>query len=126
MKSKNLKLVQLGVMANHNEKDQSQLLKYRSVAKVDPVTKKHWQAGLVLRENGRFEVYSDFMLVSEYLDYGKRQCVDIETDFNQFFLKFVVNPDLVNCTTEPDECHSTATGCTSRNSCDREECRSYR
>ena len=89
-------------MANYNEKDKSPLLKFRSVAKVDPVTKKHWQVGLVLRENGRFEVYADFILVSMHLE-SKCQCVDIETDFNQFFLKFVVYPDLVNCTTEPKE-----------------------
>ena len=38
--------------------------------------------------NGRFEVYSDFMLVNEYIN-PKLQCVDVETDFNQFVLKFV-------------------------------------
>ena len=41
-----------------------------------------------MRENGRFEVYSDFMLVNEYIN-PKLQCVDVETDFNQFVLKFV-------------------------------------
>lgn len=59
----------------------SPLLKYRSVAKLDPLTGKHYQVGLVLRENGRFEVYSDFMLTNEY-QLNKLQCVDIETDFN--------------------------------------------
>ena len=34
------------------------------------------------------------MLVSDYLT-DERQCVDIETDFNQFFLKFVINADKV-------------------------------
>ena len=43
-----------------------------------------------MRENGRFEVYSDFMLVNEYIN-PKLQCVDVETDFNQFVLKFVKN-----------------------------------
>ena len=89
-----LKLVQLGVMVNYSDQELSPLLKYRSVAKVDPVTKKHSQVGLVVRENGRLEVYSDFMLVSDYLT-DERQCVDIETDFNQFFLKFVINADKV-------------------------------
>ena len=44
--------------------------------------------GIVVRMNGRFEVYSDFMLVNEYIN-PKLQCVDVETDFNQFVLKFV-------------------------------------
>ena len=46
----------------------SKLLKYRAVVKIDPLTEKQYHVGLVLRENGRFEVYSDFMLVSEYLN----------------------------------------------------------
>ena len=52
----------------------------------------------MVRENGRLEVYSDFMLVSDYLT-DERQCVDIETDFNQFFLKFVINADKVTSET---------------------------
>ena len=44
----------------------SPLLKYRAVAKTDPETNTKYQVGIVLRENGRFEVYSDFMLVREY------------------------------------------------------------
>lgn len=52
-----------------------------------------------MRENGRFEVYSDFMLVSEYHN-PQLQCVDIETDFNQFFLKFVKNSHMVSKQTE--------------------------
>ena len=72
----------------------SKLLKFRSVVKTDPLTKKHYHVGLVLRENGRFEVYSDFMLVSEHYK-PEFQCVDIETDFNQFFLKFVTNADKI-------------------------------
>ena len=44
--------------------------------------------GLVLRENGRFEVYSDFILVNQYFN-PSLQCVDMETDFDQFYLKFV-------------------------------------
>ena len=70
----------------------SKLLKLRSVSKVDPKTKKTYQVSVAVRENGRFEVYSDFMLVNEYFD-PKLQCVDVETDFNQFYLKFVKNAD---------------------------------
>ena len=50
--------------------------------------------GIVVRENGRFEVYSDFMLVNEYIN-EKLQCVDVETDFNQFVLKFVKESHLI-------------------------------
>ena len=65
----------------------SKLLKYRSISKIDSKGKRY-QVGLVVRENGRFEVYSDFMLVNEYInpDY---QCIDVEADFNQFYLRFV-------------------------------------
>lgn len=59
----------------------SPLLKYRSITKFDERTSKFYNVGLVLRMNGKFEVYSDFMLVSEYMDPDK-QCVDIESDFN--------------------------------------------
>ena len=42
----------------------------------------------MVRKNGRWEVYCDFMLVSESYDLEK-QCVDVEVDFNKFYLKFV-------------------------------------
>jgi len=73
----------------------SPLVKYRSVCKIngntgkkegDPVKK--YQVGMVLRENGRIEFYSDFILVNEYYN-PNLQCVDIATDLNEFFLKFV-------------------------------------
>ena len=73
---------------------ESPLLKYRSISKKDPTTQKNFQVGIVLRENGRFEVYADFMLVAEHIDL-KRQCVDIDTDFNQFYFKFVINSHVV-------------------------------
>ena len=91
---KRLKLVQLGLQLNKTMTRPSKLLKLRSVSKVDPKTKKTYQVSVAVRENGRFEVYSDFMLVHEYYD-PKLQCVDIETDFNQFYLKFVKNADQV-------------------------------
>ena len=50
---------------------------------------------LVVRENGRIEFYSDFILVNEYFN-PKHQCIDIATDFNQFYLKFVENADKVD------------------------------
>ena len=87
---KHLKFVQLGVLVNHSPMTISKLLKYRSVCKYNPVTKKKYQVGIVVRENGRVEFYSDFILVNEYYN-PKLQCVDIATDFNQFFLKFVKN-----------------------------------
>lgn len=55
-----------------------------------------------MRENGRFEVYSDFMLVDEHYD-ASRQCVDVETDFHQFMIKFVTNSDMVSQSTELED-----------------------
>ena len=75
-------------MVSLNEYSKSQLVKYRSVSHMDPGTKKFYQVGIVVRASGRFEVYSDFVLVHEYYN-NQLQCVDIETDFNSFYLKFV-------------------------------------
>ena len=72
----------------------SPLIKYRSVCKINPSNGKKYQVAIVLRENGRFEVYSDFLLVNEHYNHSL-QCVDIATDFNQFYLKFVKNADSV-------------------------------
>ena len=64
-----LKLVQLGVITNSSTMKPSRLLKYRAVAKKEPGPDgKYYQVGIVLRENGRFEVYSDFMLVNQYIN----------------------------------------------------------
>lgn len=67
-RSRKFKLVQLGVFVNNSDLTVSPLLKYRSVAKIDKSTGKSYQVSIVVRENGRFEVYSDFMLVSEYMN----------------------------------------------------------
>ena len=56
---------------------------------------------MVLRENGRFEVYSDFILVNEYYNH-ELQCVDIATDFNEFYFKFVDKSHLVTPTNTSD------------------------
>ena len=58
--------------------------------------------GIVLRENGRFEVYADFILVNEYTN-PRLQCVDIDTDFDKFVLKFVKNADQVTENTEYED-----------------------
>ena len=50
---------------------------------------------IVLRENGRFEVYADFILVNEYINLSL-QCVDIETDLNHFYFKFVKDAEKVS------------------------------
>ena len=83
-----LKLVQLGVMVTMQKLSSSPLLKYRSICKKDPATDKSYQVAIVLRQNGRFEVYSDFVRVYEYYNPNK-QCVDVECDFDKFALKFV-------------------------------------
>ena len=41
----------------------------------------------MVRKNGSWEVYSDFKLVSESNDW-ENQCVDVEVDFDKFYLKF--------------------------------------
>ena len=89
-----LKLVQLGVMPTKSSKDASPLIKHRSVAKKDPKTGKLYTLGIIVREDGRFEVYSNFTLVYEYYN-EKEQCIDVDTDFNKFYLKFVENSDLI-------------------------------
>ena len=58
------------------------------MVKKDPKTEKSYHVGLVLRKNGHLEVYSDFLLVYEYMD-DKLQCVDIATSFNSFYFKLV-------------------------------------
>ena len=54
---------------------------------------------MVLRENGRVEVYSDFILVNHIYD-PTFQCVDIEIGNSYFFLKHAVDSHLV---TEQDD-----------------------
>lgn len=91
-----IKLVQLGVMITKQTSQNliSPLLKFRSVAKteINPVTGERirYQVGIAIRENGKIEVYSDFILVDEYYN-PDHQCVDIETNFNSFYLKMVKN-----------------------------------
>ena len=63
---KQLKLLQLGILVSLSKKMPSKLIKYRSVVKFDTQKQKHYQVAIVLRESGRIEVYSDFILVSEY------------------------------------------------------------
>ena len=43
---------------------------------------------MAIRENGRLEVYSDFILVNEYIN-PYYQCVDIESGQDEFYMKFV-------------------------------------
>ena len=66
--ARQLKLIQLGIKVIAGEFSRSPLVKYRSVAKRDPKTGKNYQVGIVVRKSGRFEVYSDFMLVYEYMN----------------------------------------------------------
>ena len=66
--SRTINFIQLGLHVNPTLTKASPLIKFRSVIKKDARTGKKYQIGLVLRQNGRFEVYSDFMLVNEYLN----------------------------------------------------------
>ena len=81
---------QLGVMVTRTRLTPSHLLKYRGMARIDPSIGKSYHVGIVVRANGRWEVYSDFMLVYDWYDVAK-QCIDVETDFNQFYIKFCLD-----------------------------------
>ena len=96
-----LKFVQLGVLVNSSSLSPSRLIKYNYIIKTDGKTDKNYHIGIVARENGRFEVYADYILVNEYYN-PTLQCVDIKTDFNKFFLKFVNNAHLVTRNTPMD------------------------
>ena len=92
-----INLVQLGVMITKTNMSVSPLIKYRSVAKYDENLKKHYQISIVIRQNGRLEVYSDFILVNEYIN-PFLQCVDVDTNFNEFYFKFVKDSHTVKPT----------------------------
>ena len=94
IKGKNLLVSQLGNMITKSKLTPSPLLKYRGVSRIDPKTGEGYNIAIVVRQNGRWEVYSDFMLVYDWYDIAM-QCVDIETDFNQFYLKFVERSHLI-------------------------------
>ena len=82
-----LKLVQLGLMVTKPSGEKSRLEKYKySNGKTEEG--KGYMVGTVLRANGRIEFYSDFMLVEEHFDQD-RPCVDIETDAELFYYKFL-------------------------------------
>ena len=81
---------QLGLHQEDPATDISPLRKYRYVIKKSEENGKLYHVGLVLRENGRVEIYSDFMKVSEYYN-ALSPCVDIETTTTNFFLKCVDN-----------------------------------
>ena len=92
---KKIVLSQLGVLVSKTRLSPSPLLKYRSIARIDHNTGKSYHVGIVVRKNGRWEVYSDFMLVYDWYDKAK-QCVDVETDFRCFYLKFVNDSHLIH------------------------------
>lgn len=45
---------------------------------------------MVLRLDGSFEFYSDFLL-TDRIAFPNMRCVDIETDMKKFYMKFVTN-----------------------------------
>lgn len=91
-----LTLLALGLPTEVNEEndDLSPLLKYRGAVRKDEDTGSLYYVGLVLRLNGRVEVYFDFTLVDQF--YKQRyQCVDIEGGGRKFYFKMVWNSDKV-------------------------------
>ena len=66
---RHIRLSQLGVMVTKSKLTVSPLLKYRAISHyTDDDIKMNYHVGIVVRENGRWEVYSDFMLVYDYYD----------------------------------------------------------
>ena len=61
-----------------------------------------YNVGVVLRLNGRLEIYSDFNLSNEYQN-PEKQAVDIETDFNQFYFKIAQDSHKVTEETDLSE-----------------------
>ena len=96
---KAVKFVQLGLVANSSIMSPSPLLKFRTTTKTNPKTNKRYQVGLAVRENGRLEVYTDFILVNEFMN-PMRQCVDIESGADKFYMKFVLKSDEIHSDTE--------------------------
>ena len=58
----------MGILVNQTRLTVSPVLKYRAIIKTNPKNGKKYHVGLIVRENGRLEVYSDFMLVNEYMN----------------------------------------------------------
>ena len=81
-------------MANESFLTKSPLHKYRGLSALSENSGKRYHIGVVLRQNGRFEVYYDYILVNEYYN-NQLQCVDVATDFNKFYFKFVKDSHLV-------------------------------
>ena len=89
-------------MANESFLTKSPLLKYRGLSALSENSGKRYHIGVVLRLNGRFEVYYDYILVNEYYN-NQLQCVDVATDFNKFYFKFVKNSHLITDMIEESE-----------------------
>jgi len=89
-----LRLVRLGLQkTNDPDGENSPLKKYVYASRQTSAEKgsKTFMVGIVLRENGRVEFYSDFMQVDEHYD-PESLCLDIQTDADLFCLRFA-GPD---------------------------------
>ena len=78
----------MGLHQEEPKEDTPPVRKYRYSIKRDTSNGKLYMVGLVLREHGGVEVYSDFMKVSEYFN-PINPCVDIETTTTDFFQKCI-------------------------------------
>ena len=83
-----IKIAQLGYIVNNSNLTASPLIKFRSVSKINQKTGRRYQVAVAVRENGRVEFYSDFVLVNEYMN-PKIQCVNIDSGQDSFNMKFV-------------------------------------
>ena len=93
----------MGVPTEMNEDEEvSPLIKYRGTVRHDDQTKSQYYVGIVLRENGRVEVYFDFTLVHSFYQHNL-QVVDIESGGRKFYFKMVKNSDTVTARTPYDQ-----------------------
>ena len=98
--TENQRMILIGLsIKDRDNSDNSPLLKYHSTASLetDELSKKQkwYHVGMLLRENGRVEIYSDFILV-DTIEPDKLQVVDIEVGDNNFFLKCLKKTTVVN------------------------------
>ena len=72
----------------YTEQQKSPILKFCSSASYSAELDEWSQVSLLLRQDGRVEIYTDFIMVDEIYDH-KRQCVDIESGNRCFYFKMV-------------------------------------
>lgn len=76
------------------EENKTEIVKFCEAAIHDETTDKLIQISLLLRLDGRIEVYVDFIFRST-IYYPELQCIDIEAGNRSFYFKMIKNSHLV-------------------------------